>query len=157
MGSIKEVSDVQSSFNSYASGFHPLANGYHGSDVEMVALQAITYTSLRDILPAAAPAVVSPSYSRRQSWEEIPIKNPLVQKGAWAYLRPMKAVPESGRRGAWAALKDKCGCGGGVGCLGFLNDVVLALIRGAVGGFFGNRDESENIDDDDEEDDDDKS
>ena len=149
MGAIEEASDRDFGFDSRAaSDFQSLppngyGNGYgyghRSAAVEMVAVQQpFSYTSLKDLLPAAAAAaaaVVSPSYERRQSWEEIPIKNPLVQKGAWAYLRPMKAVPASGRRGTWAALKDWCRC------VGFLNDVVLGVVRGVVKGLLCNKDE----------------
>lgn len=146
---IEEDSDRQFALKSRALDFSSLSNGYHSSDVEMVAVQpSFTYTSLRDVLPAAAPTVVSPSYSRRQSWEEIPIKNPLVQKGAWAYLQPMTVVPESGRRGTWAALKNRCG----VGCVPFLNAVVLAIVRGIFCVKDESKSEDENADDDVKED-----
>lgn len=152
MGSVQEVSDFDFSFDSRGSDFRPLPKGYRRSDVEMVSVNnAYRYTSLRDVLPPAQRAASPPPYSRRQSWEEIPIKNPLVQKGAWAYLRPMSAAPERGRRGLWAALKDKCRLENEVGCVAFLNAVVLRWIRGAVGGLFGKIDQTGNVDGDDDE------
>ncbi|KAF8044240.1 hypothetical protein BT93_A2277 [Corymbia citriodora subsp. variegata] len=66
-----------------------------------------SYTSLRDLLPppaaaspsssaaAAAAAASSPTAAAASSSYEISIRNRLVNKAAWAYLRPMSASPGS--------------------------------------------------------------
>ena len=104
-----------------------ISNGIHHfqiADIEMVALHSLTYTSLKDLLPS--PAISSPVHSRKDSWREIPIRDPLLQHAAWAYLQPMSAVGESHDQSFAADLKDRClglfGCFGG-----FLNDVATTI------------------------------
>lgn len=90
-------------------------------DVEMVAFQSDqSYTSLRDLLPANEIS------NRKDSWREIPIKEPLLQQAAWAYLRPaMTAARDSDARCCGEGLRDGlCGCFGG-----WFNGVVVAAIR----------------------------
>uniref|UniRef100_A0A5B7CBD8 Uncharacterized protein n=1 Tax=Davidia involucrata TaxID=16924 RepID=A0A5B7CBD8_DAVIN len=118
------------------------------SDIEMVALQSLTYTSLKDLLPAASPpSIMSPTYyNRRDSWREIPIKDPLVKHAAWAYLQPMTTPPEADGRSCFSKLKDKCcGCFGG-----FFNDVVLTAIKSLFAEEGGSDNENEEDDDDDD-------
>ncbi|KAH7850938.1 hypothetical protein Vadar_004856 [Vaccinium darrowii] len=108
-------------------------------NIEMVPLASLTYTSLRDLLPASPPAsILWPTYNdRKDSWREIPIRDPLLQHAAWAYLQPMTAAREDDDRGFFRKLKD--GCGGFLGCFGgFWNDVVSGSMR------------SENVDDSDD-------
>ena len=128
--------DVPLKHQSQAQGFL-IANGIHHAhtpskiaDIEMVALQALTYISLKDILPASPPAsVLWPAYDRKESWREIPIKDPLLQHAAWAYLRPMSAAHDSDDRSCLAR------CGGLFGCFGgFVNDVVWAAVKGVFSG-----------------------
>ncbi|KAL7237079.1 hypothetical protein ACSBR1_020200 [Camellia fascicularis] len=72
------------------------------------------YISLKDLLPEV---VAGPDYRRKDSWREIQIKDPLLQKAAWHYLRPRLSEPED-RRSCAAKFKDMCcvviGCFGGV-------------------------------------------
>ncbi|KAI3718288.1 hypothetical protein L6452_19152 [Arctium lappa] len=82
-----------------------------------------SYTSLKDILrsnsPSAAAAAAahvaadSPTnkYKRIDSWREIPMKDPLLQHAAWAYLQPMTSDPHSDDdRCCFWKFKD-CFCG----------------------------------------------
>ncbi|KAF7142580.1 hypothetical protein RHSIM_Rhsim05G0052900 [Rhododendron simsii] len=111
-------------------------------NIEMVPLQPLTYTSLRDLLPASPPgSILWPTYNdRKDSWREIPIKDPLLQHAAWAYLRPMTAVRGDEDRGLLGKLAD--GCGGFFGCFGgFLDQVVWRSMNPAL--------VSEDVDDDD--------
>ncbi|KAK6916759.1 hypothetical protein RJ641_019620 [Dillenia turbinata] len=84
-----------------------MANGIGSmSDIEMVALQTLSYTSLKDLLPASPPmGIPSPPYTRHGSWHEIPIKNPLVKHAAWAYLQPMSTSQVSDERAALIAAR----------------------------------------------------
>ncbi|KAA8546133.1 hypothetical protein F0562_020973 [Nyssa sinensis] len=97
----------------------------------MVALRSLTYTSLRDLLPASPPPIMSPTYNRGDSWREIPIKDPLLKHAAWAYLQPMMTPAESDDRSYFWKLMDKCcgRCGCGLfGCFGgFFNDVNTSI------------------------------
>ncbi|XP_071739253.1 uncharacterized protein [Rutidosis leptorrhynchoides] len=68
------------------------------ADFELISLKPASYTSLRDILPTAAGAVMSPkapSFTSHSGYE-IPIRNRLVKQAAWAYLQPMSTSPDSG-------------------------------------------------------------
>ncbi|KAM7475178.1 hypothetical protein LguiB_022421 [Lonicera macranthoides] len=109
-------------------------------DVEMVAFQSDqSYTSLRDLLPANEIS------NRKDSWREIPIKDPLLQQAAWAYLRPaMTAARDSNARCCVERLRDGlCGCFDG-----WFNGVVVAAIRMWIW-----EDKSDDDDDDDDDDD----
>lgn len=108
--------------NNYSSNE---ANRYQVSDIEMITLQA-AYTSLKDLLPTSPPSssVMSPNTTNKDSWREIPIKDPLVQHAAWAYLQPMQAVVPSDDRNFLEKLKEKCR--GLFGCIG---DVLLIVTR----------------------------
>lgn len=71
-----------------------------------------SYTSFRDLLSDSSKDIGSPTwvvglprfnqmeamYERRDSWREIPLRDPLMQQAAWAYLRPMKIKHESDKR-----------------------------------------------------------
>ncbi|KAG8364430.1 hypothetical protein BUALT_Bualt19G0128000 [Buddleja alternifolia] len=90
----------------------------------MIALKTMSYTSLKDVLPASPPSAVSPMTCRKDSWREIPIKDPLLQHAAWAYLQPMAAARgEDGRW--WRKLQEKI-----CGLFGCLNGVVLLVFDG---------------------------
>lgn len=86
------------------------------SDIEMIAMDSLTsYTSLKDILRSNSPppvAVDSPTkFKRIDSWKEIPIKDPLLQHAAWAYLQPMTSEPDpNDGRCCFSKFKD-CFCG----------------------------------------------
>ncbi|KAJ7967123.1 DNA-directed RNA polymerase subunit alpha like [Quillaja saponaria] len=97
------------------------------SDIEMITIPAVSYTSLKDILPVTP---ISPS-QHNSSWTEIPIKNPLLKQAVLSYLQPMSTTPEIGNIGLFGKLKDKCLCGsrGELGCLEWLSRVVLKTIR----------------------------
>lgn len=125
------------------------------SDIEMITIQTVTYTSLKDLLPASPPTIMSPT--QNSSWHEIPIKNPLVKHAALAYLQPMSTPPEVGDKGLLRMLREKCLCGGenGLGCFAWLGDVVLSGVRDVFGGVCRNGCEiGDEEDEDDEEDDD---
>lgn len=87
----------------------------------MIAFQSMSYTSLKDLLPSSPPSTASPTSS---SWREIPIKDPLVQHAAWAYLQPMAEARDEDDRW-WRRLEKKC-------CWVFscFNDVVLVMFKG---------------------------
>lgn len=90
------------------------------ADIEMIIMRSnnndSAYTSLKDLLPEP----YSPTYSRKESWREIPIKDPLVQQAAWAwaYLPPVTAEPDPSYFGK---LKD--------GLFRCFKDVVMAIIN----------------------------
>ncbi|KAM4089463.1 hypothetical protein ACB094_07G153700 [Castanea mollissima] len=165
-----------------------LHNGFNSedlpdSDIEMITIPSVTYTSLKDLLPSSSttspPSAITPAMMMmiNSSWyDEIPIKNPLVKHAALAYLQPMSTPREVRRKGIFGRLKDKCtcccdddGCGGGFfGCFSWINDVVFAGVKDV---FFCERrrsgvvvveveeeeyDEEEDEDDDDDVDDDEK-
>lgn len=94
------------------------ANGHQVSDIEMITIPA-AYTSLKDLLPTS-PVSLSP----KNSWREIPIKDPLLQHAAWAYLQPMQAVAPSDDRNLLEKLKEKC-----CGLFGCIGDVLLIVTR----------------------------
>lgn len=103
-----------------------MTNGFIRSNMEMVALQPLTYTSLKDLLPP--PVIVSPPFDRGDSWREIPIKDPLLQHAAWAYLQPATTASKADDRSCAAKLKD--GCLGLFGCFGGLfNDVISTVMK----------------------------
>ncbi|KAL9141726.1 hypothetical protein ABFS82_14G123000 [Erythranthe guttata] len=88
----------------------------------MIALESsISYTSLKDLMP---PSTSSPT----GSWREIPIKDPLLQHAAWAYLRPVAA--DRGDDGRWWRRFAEKFCGLFV-CL---NGVVLMVFEGVFSG-----------------------
>lgn len=110
------------------------------SDIELITIQNIGYTSLRDLLPSTGPpTIMSPTNS---SWYEIPIKNPLVKHAALAYLQPMSTPPDPRDRGLLWRLRDACGCSEN-GCFCWLGDAVRSLFTG--GGW--NTDEEDDEDD----------
>lgn len=137
------------------------------SDIEMISLQPLSYTSLKDLLPAshpapAPPAIVSPT-THNSSWHEIPIRNPLVKQAALAYLQPMSTPTGVGNKGPFGKLKDACcsffcdgGGDGGLGCFGWLGDVVSAAVKAVFGRLWDGSRRLENgeVDDDDDDDDD---
>ncbi|XP_056158890.1 uncharacterized protein LOC115671538 [Syzygium oleosum] len=85
-----------------------------------------SYTSLKDILPAVSSPAGSPTASAAaaaaaaSSSYEISIRNRLVNRAAWAYLRPMSASPGSDGphllRRLWLRLS---------ACLGFVFDRIV--------------------------------
>lgn len=129
-------------------------NYSHISAIEMMTLQPITYTSLKDLLPpptsssaaSSMPVLLSPLLygSQSTSWHDIPIKNPLVKHAAWAYLQPMltSPSPSTHRSSFFVKLKEKCEC------IRLLREVVLPAIKETLGRLFGERKEEEEDDDD---------
>lgn len=93
------------------------------SDIEMVTMESQAYTSLKDLLPESPPSVVSPTSGRKDSWREIPMKDPLLQQAAWAYLQP--AVVQEADRSFSEKMKEKC-----AGLFDCFNDVIFAMFRG---------------------------
>lgn len=145
--------------NSHSPSFL-LRNGFtdpqfEASDIEMITIPAVKYTSLRDIMPEhpPPPAIMSPAKS--SSWNEIPIKNPLVKQAALAYLQPMSTPPEVGNKGLFGMLKEKCFCGGRgeLGCFQWLSGVVFKTIAEIFVRFCEGRGIDESEEDDEEEDD----
>ncbi|XVE48814.1 hypothetical protein DITRI_Ditri01bG0032500 [Diplodiscus trichospermus] len=129
------------SINSHSPTFL-LHNGFTSSqisDIEMITIQSVSYTSLKDLLPTSPPAITSPTHN--SSWYEIPIKNPLVKHAALAYLQPMSSPPEVGEKGLFGRIKEKC-CGE-CGCFMWLYDVVWKNVKEA----FSERREEEFDDD----------
>ncbi|GMH13516.1 hypothetical protein Nepgr_015357 [Nepenthes gracilis] len=115
------------------------------SDFGIVDVQASAYTSLKDIIPPyppSPPAAVTPPWSRKDSLEGIPIKNPLVKQAALAYLQPMSTPTEIEDRSWFVQLKDKCcllhrGDADRSTCFDFLNDIVLSPAVQAFRRIFG--------------------
>ncbi|KAL8142532.1 hypothetical protein V2J09_015564 [Rumex salicifolius] len=126
--------------------------------MEMISLHPTCYISLRDIIAttssattglATPPMPESPS-SRKSSWDDIPIKNPLVKHAALAYLQPMSTPEEIDNR-SWIErtreiLRRCCFTADRedddveVGCLGLLNGVVWLPIKKALGKILSRRD-----------------
>lgn len=86
------------------------------------------YTSLKDLLPAAAainsPTAVSSCY-------EISIRNRLVKQAAWAYLQPMSSSPGTSGRGPLHRLWLRF-CTPVNACLCFVNRHAIASIAAAI-------------------------
>ncbi|KAL8188677.1 hypothetical protein R6Q57_029697 [Mikania cordata] len=84
------------------------------SDMEMISIESLSsYTSLKDVLRETyhpSPVDSPTKFKRIQSWKEIPIKDPLLQHAAWAYLQPISSEPDSDDRSCFWKLKD-CFCG----------------------------------------------
>ncbi|MFS7888435.1 hypothetical protein Hanom_Chr05g00416341 [Helianthus anomalus] len=84
------------------------------TDIEMISIDSLTsYTSLKDILRSASPPSPEDSptnFKQIDSWREIPIKDPLLQHAAWAYLQPMSSEPDTDDRCCFWKIKD-CFCG----------------------------------------------
>ncbi|KAL2537829.1 Uncharacterized protein Fot_19220 [Forsythia ovata] len=99
-------------------------NQFQNYDIEMIPIQNLSYTSLKDILPASPMSIGSPVTSRRESWREIPIKDPLVQHAAWAYLQPMAVLEDNDGRYFARKMMDKCR-----GLIECFNDVVLVVVK----------------------------
>ncbi|KAK9286628.1 hypothetical protein L1049_015028 [Liquidambar formosana] len=158
MAQIKDP-DSEYSLTHQTSSFL-IPNGIHSpveiSDIEMISIHSLTYTSLKDLLPARSPArspsmatITSPTHN--SSWHEIPIKNPLVKHAAWAYLQPMSTPPESDDRNFFLKLKDKCCYGCGIGCFAYFGEVLLQGIKQV---FSERREIDDYYDDDDDEEED---
>ncbi|CAA0807697.1 Unknown protein [Striga hermonthica] len=89
-------------------------------ELEMFAFMSMSYTSLKDLLPASSARAAPPSR------KEIAMRDPLLQHAAWAYLQP-GARGEDARRW-WRKLAGSCG-----GVFGCLNGVVLVVCKGLFG------------------------
>lgn len=116
--------------------YDPIQKGilqFQFSDVEMVTMKSLTYTSLKDLLPGSPPSIMSPKNGRKDSWREIPMKDPLLQHAAWAYLQP--SVVAEADRSFSEKMKEKC-----FGLFDCFNDVIFAMFRG----LFSPATESEN-------------
>ncbi|KAA3464689.1 zinc-regulated protein 8-like [Gossypium australe] len=115
--------DHHPSINSRSSAFllHNGLSSSQFSDVEMMT----SYTSLKELLPASSPTIISPTMStvHNSSWNEIPIKNPLVKQAALAYLQPMESLPPAGEKGFFERVKENCSSE--CGCVSWMFDVVL--------------------------------
>ncbi|KAG6403650.1 hypothetical protein SASPL_135878 [Salvia splendens] len=96
----------------------PLPNDFNRDCIEMIALEGINYTSLKDLMPEFPPSSAS------DSWREIPIKDPLVQHAAWAYLQPMMAERQSEDRRWWMRFHEKVSW-----LLSCLDGVVLVVFQ----------------------------
>lgn len=104
------------------------------SDIEMVTFDPTPYTSLKDLLQTSPPPssiIMSPNNNnnssgpRKDSWREIPIKDPLLQHAAWAYLQPMSTDDTEAvrNRSVMNKLKERC-----CAVFGCFNDVLLVVL-----------------------------
>ncbi|KAL9173702.1 hypothetical protein ABFS82_02G005600 [Erythranthe guttata] len=95
-----------------------IISGGANREIEMFNVQSTNYVSLKDLMPAASarPTLLPESYS----WKEIPIKDPLLQHAAWAYLKP---VARSEETRWWKKLKENC-----CRLFGCLDDVVSSVV-----------------------------
>ncbi|VFQ92214.1 unnamed protein product [Cuscuta campestris] len=74
----------------------------------------IRFTSLKDVkLPPETAGIQR--WQRSSSWEEIPLKDPLLQRAAWAYLQAAVVPPENRRVRFFRRVKEKFS--GVFGCL----------------------------------------
>ncbi|KAJ1436332.1 hypothetical protein SESBI_04364 [Sesbania bispinosa] len=97
----------------------------------MVVVPTVSYTSLRDIVPHDP---------NNASWNQIPIKNPLLKQAALAYLQPMSTPPEIGNKTFLDHLKENCFCGPQLfGCFRWLNAGFFNALLAAFVGFFCER------------------
>lgn len=118
--------DHHSSMNSRSSAFllHNGLSSSQFSDEEMMTGQSASYTSLKELLPASSPTITSPTMSiHNSSWNEIPIKNPLVKQAALAYLQPMESLPPAGEKGFFERVKENCSSE--CGCVLWMFDLIL--------------------------------
>lgn len=92
-----------------------------GDDIEMITLQGTSsYTTLKDLLLDSPPFTGSPTGG---SWKEIPIKDPLLQHAAWAYLQPTGEARDE-EKPWWRRLEERC-----CGLFGCFSDVVALVFR----------------------------
>ncbi|KAG2706083.1 hypothetical protein I3843_05G077600 [Carya illinoinensis] len=120
------------------------------SDIEMIAIQSVEYTSLKDLLPLSS---LSPTHN--SSWyDEIPIKNPLVKHAALAYLQPMSTPREAGDKGFFGRLREQyCSCEGGcLWWLGYVVSIIKEAFRERRDILYYAEDEGEEDEDDDDDD-----
>ncbi|KAK8582540.1 hypothetical protein V6N13_069314 [Hibiscus sabdariffa] len=97
--------------------------------MEMIKIQSVSYTSLKDLLPS--PMISSPTTCDHCCWsEEIPIKNPLVKHAALSYLQPMSSPTAAVEKGSFGGLKGRC-CHESA-CVFWLYDVVWRNIKAAA-------------------------
>lgn len=124
----------KSSVNPHEFALNPariflVPNGINRRDIEMISIHHSNhYTSLKDLMPESPPSsTASPTTCcRGDSWREIPIKDPLLQHAAWAYLQPMTAERQSeGDRRWWRRFRHKF-----CWLLSCFNDVVLMVFEG---------------------------
>lgn len=102
-----ETTLIKSFSDFHCDGFHNKASvQFEFSDIEMDTLQSLAYISLKDIMPESPPSIISPMINRKESWREIPMKDPLLQQAAWAYLQPIE-IPEADRS-LLIKVKEKC-------------------------------------------------
>ncbi|XP_039006638.1 uncharacterized protein LOC120134236 [Hibiscus syriacus] len=158
---IKEASNMNlnhSSINSHSPTFllhDGFPSSHQVSDIEMIKIQSVSYTSLKDLLSSptadqtgiSTPTIHDNKNNNSSYWscwnEEIPIKNPLVKHAALAYLQPMSSPTATAEKGSFGGLKGMC-CRES-GCLFWLYDVVWSNVREAV---WESREEDDSYEDD---------
>ncbi|EEF41111.1 conserved hypothetical protein [Ricinus communis] len=146
--------EVTSTFllhNGFINNNIPSLNHHHQyqiSDMERISVKSATYTSLKDLLPVSPLSITSTSHNA--SWNEIPIKNPLVKQAALAYLQPMSTPPIAGGKGLFLRRLRDLICCRECGCFGWFNDLVFKSFSEA---FLEQRRREESSDDDDDDDD----
>ncbi|MBA0849037.1 hypothetical protein Goshw_010313 [Gossypium schwendimanii] len=134
------------SINSHSPTFLLHDNGFNSSDqvsdIELISIQSVSYTSLKDLFssPSLQPGISSAS-NNNSSCNEISIKNPLVKHAALAYLKPMLSPMEMVERGSFGKIKEMCS--GESGCLFWSFDVLWRHVKDA---FWESKEE---VDDDD--------
>lgn len=130
------------SINSHSSPTFLLHNRFGSSqissDVEMITVRSVSYTSLKDLLPCTSSTIGTSSPTHNSSWHDdvSNIKNPLVKHAALAYLQPMSTPPEVGEKGMFGRLVESC-CGE-CGCVSWISDVVWRNVKET---FLGRREE----------------
>ncbi|KAK8476808.1 hypothetical protein V6N13_115216 [Hibiscus sabdariffa] len=110
------------------------------SHIEMMNIQSVSYTSLKDLLSsptALQTGISSPTtapINNNNNWscwnEEIPIKNPLVKHAALAYLQPLSSPTAAVEKGSFGGLRGMC-CRES-GCLFWLYGVVWRNVKEAA-------------------------
>ncbi|TYI98258.1 hypothetical protein E1A91_D01G200500v1 [Gossypium mustelinum] len=100
------------------------------SDIELISIQSVSYTSLKDLFssPSLQPGISSAS-NNNSSCNEISIKNPLVKHAALAYFKPMLSPTEMVERGSFGKIKEMCS--GESGCLFWSYDVLWRHVKDA--------------------------
>ncbi|KAK6944093.1 hypothetical protein RJ641_025195 [Dillenia turbinata] len=87
-----------------SSSFNSNSNGVLSAvDFELVPLNSLSYTSIRDLLPPSPSGIHSPTSAScvgAAACGQISIRNRLVKQAAWAYLQPMSTSPDSAVSGS---------------------------------------------------------
>ncbi|XP_019186411.1 PREDICTED: uncharacterized protein LOC109181112 [Ipomoea nil] len=91
----REAASSSSSYATTAASSATSSGSSQNDDFELFSIKPVHYTSLKDILPAAAVNSPRPMTPGSHHGSEILIRNRLVKQAAWAYLQPMSTSPDS--------------------------------------------------------------